>query len=295
MQYIKPFLSVSDQVDLLKRRGLIIDDRITASSFLSTVSYYRFSSYTLVFEECNTSERSHQFKPNTNFSDIVNIYNFDHKLRIHTLKAVESIEIAFRTKVCYYMAEKYGSHWYENHSYFYDQSKHRQFLELVDSEISRSRERFIEHYQANYRSPQRPPSWMIIELLSLGAISKLFQNIRDLQVKKDVARSFGLRAPQVLENWIRTIAVCRNLCAHHARIWNRRFSPISIPRRLRNQIQISYLYRDYVFSIRQILSSIHSDVSWGMELKQLLAESDFVDKCAMGFIEDWENDVVWTI
>lgn len=38
--------------------------------------------------------------------------------------------------------------------------------------------------------------------------------------KKIIAEGFDLFAP-LLESWLHTLTVIRNICAHHARLWNR--------------------------------------------------------------------------
>lgn len=43
--YRKPWLSVADQVSKLESRGLHVDDRSDAESFLRHVNYYRFAGY----------------------------------------------------------------------------------------------------------------------------------------------------------------------------------------------------------------------------------------------------------
>lgn len=294
MEYNKPFLSVSDQVNLLEERGLIIDDRDTAMEFLKVVSYYRFSSYTFAFEEKKSACRSHCFRPKSCFSDIIQVYEFDHCLRLHSLKAIEAIEISFRTKICYHLAEVYGSHWYEDQSLFIDVVKHSQFLVKVDREIKRSREVFIKHYSKTYKVPQRPPAWMIIELLSLGTVSMMFTNIKDRKVRKRVADEFGV-PEKVLVNWIKEISFLRNLCAHHARIWNRQYSPLAVPKPMKCEVNVTRRYKDYIWMMNKLLLAIHRDERWRTELKDILVTSNFIDKRAMGFVDDWENDPVWVI
>ena len=44
-KYKKPPLTFAQQVDLLKNRGLIVNDVEKAEKFLSQVNYYRFSGY----------------------------------------------------------------------------------------------------------------------------------------------------------------------------------------------------------------------------------------------------------
>ena len=47
----KPFKSINEQIDILKERGLIINDIPYAYNVLSHVNYYRLSGYTLTFSK----------------------------------------------------------------------------------------------------------------------------------------------------------------------------------------------------------------------------------------------------
>ena len=71
--YIKQALSISEQIELLKGRGLNIADSSKATKFLGKVSYFRFVQYIRPMEADKTT---HQFKPNSRFEDAVALYNF---------------------------------------------------------------------------------------------------------------------------------------------------------------------------------------------------------------------------
>ncbi len=99
-------------------------------------------------------------------------------------------------------------------------------VECSSPMIARSHEEFvIEHYN-KYDSPDCPPSWKTMEVASFGTLSKLFSNLANTDIKKVISRSFQLPSYVFLENWMKCAAVLRNCCAHHARLWNRRFSVI---------------------------------------------------------------------
>ena len=98
MKYQKPSLTFEEQYNLLKIRGLVISNKEDVLQFLSKVSYYRFSFYCRPFQ----SGDNHQFKKNTTFDTILNLYYFDNKLRILLLDLLAPVEILFRTSIAYY-------------------------------------------------------------------------------------------------------------------------------------------------------------------------------------------------
>ena len=77
----KPPLSLAGQVGLLESRGMIISDRSTAEEALLRLNYYRFSGYALHFEIFKDRQRTHQFKPGTTFDAVLQLYEFDTRLR----------------------------------------------------------------------------------------------------------------------------------------------------------------------------------------------------------------------
>lgn len=47
----KPFRTIDEQIDILRSRGVIIDDIETARKALETISYYRLSGYSYPFRQ----------------------------------------------------------------------------------------------------------------------------------------------------------------------------------------------------------------------------------------------------
>jgi abortive infection bacteriophage resistance protein len=81
-------------------------------------------------------------------------------------------------------------------------------------------ETFIKHYKNNYTKPINPPSWMCLEVLTLGQISKLFNGLKLNEDKQTIAKEFGLHHT-IFKSWLHTITHIRNICGHHGRLWNR--------------------------------------------------------------------------
>ncbi|WP_051448441.1 Abi family protein [Bradyrhizobium sp. WSM1417] len=103
MAYSKPYLSVPDQLALIKGRGMIISDDALAEVYLNRIGYYRLSGYWYPYRESQGSGASlvvgDKFRPNTKFSEIVELYVFDKKLRLLLMDVIERIEIALRVQI----------------------------------------------------------------------------------------------------------------------------------------------------------------------------------------------------
>ena len=118
---------------------------------------------------------------------------------------------------------EHGAFWFMDASLFKNADFYEGCLDNIKKEVSRSNEDFIKEHSEKYTFPSLPPVWKTLEVVSFGTLSKLFCLFKDNRLKKQVAREFGLPQYTYLESWIRCITVLRNCCAHHARIWNRRF------------------------------------------------------------------------
>ncbi|MDP3556805.1 MAG: Abi family protein, partial [Bacteroidota bacterium] len=217
MQFNKSAKTIEEQITLLRSRGLIIPDEIKARQYLSNISYYRLSSYMLPFQRYN--DQKHSFMPNTSFDNILNLYVFDRQLRLLIFDEIERIEIAFRCQIIYKYSLSGGNNWYEEIGYFYNAFHFNKFQVQVNSELSLSKEVFIQHYKTKYSSPVNPPAWMSLEILSFGQLSKMFKNLRTSAQKKEIGNHFSIHH-EVLNSWVESLTYVRNLCAHHSRIWN---------------------------------------------------------------------------
>ena len=117
----------------------------------------------------------------------------------------------------------------------------------------------------------------------------MFCNFKDNSVKKKVAKEFLLPQYLYLENWIKCIAVLRNACAHHARIWNRRFPTMPImPKYLPSQWVITGNFRPnklypQLCCLAYLEQSIAANGSFSKRLLKLIDKSESVNTRSMGF------------
>ena len=139
--YTKQPLSIADQIQLLKDRGLLFSDETYAAKFLSEVSYFRFVQYLRPME---ADKVLHTFKPNSSFEDALKLYNFDTQLRILMFEAIQEIEIALRTKVNHEFSMQHGAFWFYDTSLADDEHKYIENMNAIDRELQRSKEDFIK-------------------------------------------------------------------------------------------------------------------------------------------------------
>lgn len=231
LKFRKPAISIRDQVALLKRRGMVIRNDQLAQHHLNFLSYYRLRAYWLPFEIPTDTKGDQAFRSDTTFEAVLALYMFDRKLRLLSLDAIEQAEVAFRGQWAHCMAIRHGAHGYLKPSLYASQIHYDQAVRKLEDEFSRSRDTFAEHYRNKYDSPKLPPIWMAAETVSLGQLSKWIRNLRSRADRKAIADPFGLDE-RSFTSFCHHISYVRNICAHHGRLWNKRFTvTMSIPKR----------------------------------------------------------------
>ena len=284
----KPPLSNKEIIRLLSERGMIIDDPKRAEHYLDFISYYRLSVYMLPFQD----ER-HSFKKPVSFEKILRLYSFDRRLRLLSMDALERIEVAFRTVIVNCLSEKCGAFWLENPDCFHDKNKRNtqaSMLEEIRKQIEQQKTApSLEHYYQTYSAPEIPPAWIVFEILPFGCVSRIYENLKR-PYRKAVAEKFGIEE-SILQSWFHALSVLRNSCAHHSRIWNRKY-PFKI-KKANAFPELDTAERFYCFAliIDILLNRIVQTPTWTQRLKETINEfSDIVNPLQMGFPADWDKN-----
>ena len=215
-EYTKPFLTFDAQAEKLIDRGLVCDfDELRL--VLSHVGYYRFSGYSYPY----FSKKNNRFHQETTLEKIMDDYVFDEKLRILVFEIIEKIEIYFRTQLAYYLGEenKFGFLSSENLPRLTG-AEHKYFLERCKQSYARSSETFVKHFENAYGDEHTlPPYWILVNLLDFGCVFTLFRGSSN-EIRKTIADKLDLKV-KICESWLKTLNTIRNICAHHARLWNK--------------------------------------------------------------------------
>ena len=219
MQFNKPHKTLDEQLALLVERGLIVENVDRAKHYLGHLNYYRLSAYWFPLKE---TKNSNKFIPGTTFGDIINLYVFDREFRLLLLDAIERIEVSIRSKWAYLFCKKYGSHAHLNSSLFKNFNAHENSIQVLENEVSKSKETFIIHLSSKYEE-RLPPLWSLVEIMSFGQLSYRFGMLKYRNDKNAVARIYDMDEKNFV-SILHHLTVLRNKCAHHNRLWNCEFT-----------------------------------------------------------------------
>ena len=189
-RYTKTYSSPNQLVALLQSRGLLVADTARAENYIRRIGYYRFSAY--LHPLLSIPKENHIFKNNATFSQALDMYRFDRQLRLLMFNQIEKIEIAVRSAIVNITScETANPFWMTDPLCFYDASVFVKTKQLIDAELLKSREDFIEHFRNTYTDAY-PPAWMLAEILPLGVMTRIYNNIKSNQIRKKIAREFSL-------------------------------------------------------------------------------------------------------
>lgn len=304
MQYQHLPTKIDDQILLLQSRGMGGDEALMRR-WLETVGYYRLSAYWLPWElpAASNQTRSKSFPNGTDFSEIVDIYVFDRKLRLLIMEAIDRFEIAVRARWTNRFSLAHGSHAHMESDNFVDGFEYTRLYGKLCHTVEKSSEVFIKHYLKKYSSPYLPTLWQVTELMTLGEISLWIKATKDNKLKGAIARDLGLPNKETLEGTLQLLSYIRNICAHHGRLWNRhtvKRAPNIKNFHLDMDIEINQNQKQPKNSIYNVLviisrTLLHQspDTTFPQRVKELIEHRPLAQQYAIGFPADWQSRPLW--
>jgi len=282
------------QVELLRQRGMLIDNEKEAIFYLRHLNYYRLAAYWRPFE---IDHVTHQFQQGVTFRMVLDRYRFDRELRLHLLDAIERIEVSIRSVFAYQIAHRHGPHAHLDSSLAKNSDFWQKNLNKLKDQVNQSRhEPFIDHFRKNY-TEDLPPIWAVCEVMSIGLLSRMYKNLEPIETRRAIAKVYGIDDCD-LASWLHHLSVVRNTCAHHARLWDRDFSikiqlPAHPPKALRGAFskRRSRIHNTLIMLL-YFMDRLAPQQHWRAKLLALIDRHRIpVDQ--MGFPENWRKLPIW--
>lgn len=312
-KHTKVAINTSEQIQLLESKGLIIDeDRKKAINYLEWQGFYRLRPYLKLFR--NPNEET-EFLPESYFSDVKRIYEFDAKIRPILFKACHIIEVGLRTQMIHHLSLEHGPNWYENPTLFTEHFLNTRYNEIQASylkllEKNKDKIEFLLHYYNKYDSSQNPPAWMMLELFSFKNLINTFIGLLNDNAKTTIMNQLGVNF-RILMNWLPAICELRNSCAHHHRFYNRWFDTLLYPKNRGDHIFIAdsaLLPKNRLFyhccCLFFLVDRIHPHTPYRSlknDFRSILIEfakrapSRLTYHTHLGIPNDWQDDPFWSI
>lgn len=314
MAYEKPYLAIPQQIELLRSRGMVLEDENKAAEYLKRIGYYRLSAYwhPLRRRDAVSGRVLDDFADGATFKQVTDMYIFDGRLRLVTLDALERLEVSLRTQVALTLGE-YDPLAHRQSKYLDGKftqpkdgkpSKHRSWLNRLDARALDSKDDFAEHFRSKYPDDSMP-IWVAVEMLDFGPLSMLVAGLRTKDRMKLGAEYDGLNE-KLIPSWVRALSFARNVCAHHSRLWNKPLvnspaltSKLSPPQDLLHVMAApgkNTRYYALACTIQFMLKYVNPRTRWTERFVEVIDGFPATDRFTLtssGFPEGWKQENLW--
>ncbi len=264
----KVFKTIDEQLDILKSKGLVINDIEYAKEVLLRENYFFIMGYRHIFIKHDTTRK---FKDGTTFEELYSLFVFDRMFRNIIFKNILIVENNYKSIFSYTLSKSYG---YKEKDYLNpknfssDKMKVRQINDLIRKvkrqfRVNGKQHGATSHYIDNYGYI---PLWIGIKVISFGLMSEMFSVLKE-QDKKAIADVYRI-FPEEMETYLPILANYRNLCAHEDIVFDHFTQRVIPDNKYHALLDIDKTNGEYVYGKNDIFALI-------IILKRLLTFSDF--------------------
>ena len=242
----KVFKSLDEQVEILKNKGLVINDVDAAKNVLLRENYFFISGYRHLFM---LSYKDNTFIPGTTFEEMYSLFLFDRSFRNTLFKYLLVIENNLKSITSYQLSKKYG---YRERDYLKPKNftsapeKQAQVNDLLRKmkrqiRVNGSQHSATLHYVSNYGYI---PLWILVKVLSFGIVSEMFSILKP-EDQVEIAKVYDIDANELIV-YLPILANYRHLCAHEDIVFNHETQKGIDETRFHNLLNIPKVDDEYI-------------------------------------------------
>lgn len=266
----KEFKTLDEQVEILRSRGLVINDVDKTEGLLLRENYFFINGYRHIFMK---NHKEDFFIKGTTFEELYAVFQFDRSFRNILFKNLLIVENNLKSIISYKLSKKYGikeKDYLKPSNFSQDAKKIRQVNDVLNKirrqiKLNGRQHSATLHYLSNYGYV---PLWILVKLLSFGMINELYSILKP-DDKLAIAEYYNLDV-ETLGIYITLLSNYRNLCAHEDIVYDHRTQKEIPDTRYHRELNIPMMNDEYVYGKNDIYAVV-------IMLKQMLTESDFTD------------------
>ncbi len=264
----KIFKTLQEQVNILKSKGLIIEDEEKTKEILLRENYFFINGYRTLLMKSHVDKK---FVKGATFHELYSIFSFDRYFRNILFKNLLIVENSLKSVIAYQLSKKYGTRekdYLNPKNFTNDHMKSRKVKDLIDKmkrqiRVNGSHHSATIHYLNNYGYV---PLWVVVKVLSFGIVCELYSILKP-EDQVEVASIFGVPT-RYMESFLPLLANYRNLCAHEDIVYDHRTERVIANTEYHNAMDIPRMNDEYIYGKDDIFAVI-------ITLKYMLKEDDF--------------------
>lgn len=264
----KQFKTIEEQVEILKAKGLIVEDEEYAKEILLRENYFFINGYRMLLMNSYTDK---SFVVGATFRELHHIFIFDRNIRNILFKNLLIIENQLKSIISYQLSKKYG---YRDKDYLSpkiftnDKSKSRRVKDVIDKmkrqiRVNGAHHMATMHYINNYGYI---PLWVLVKVLSFGIVCELYLILKN-EDQIEIADILGINT-KYLESFLPILANYRNLCAHEDIVYEHRTEKSIVDTEYHEKLNIPKMDDEYIYGKKDIFSVL-------IVMKYILRKEDF--------------------
>lgn len=268
MSRVKQFKTIDEQIEILKDKGLVINNVEKTKEILLRENYFFISGYRHIFLKY---PKASEFIDGTTFEELYSVFTFDRNIRNVMFKYLLIVENNLKSIISYHLSKKYGykeKEYLRMSNFTTEISKHRQVADVIGKmkrqiRVNAKQHTATLHYLTNYGYI---PMWILVKVLSFGIISEMF-NILKYDDKKEISNFYGIDVDD-LSVFLPIMSNYRNLCAHEDMLYNYK-TQRSIPNnKYHDLLNITRIDNEYIYGKNDLYSLV-------IMFKYMLTKDDF--------------------
>ncbi len=264
----KTFKTLDEQIEILKKKNLVIDDYDYAKDILLRENYFFISGYRHLFTK---SPIEKNYIENTNFRELYAMFYFDRQLRNIIFKNILIVENNMKSILSYIMSKNHGfkeQNYLNPNNFIKDSKRNKQVNDLLKKmhrqiRVNGKQHSATSHYINNYGYI---PLWVVVKVLSFGIVGELYTILKP-EDQKEIADVFKVSVNDLLD-FLPILANYRNLCAHEDICYEHRTQKVIANNHFHEMLDIPKMDGEYIYGKNDLFSLI-------LILKYVLSEDDF--------------------
>ncbi len=264
----KIFKTIDEQIEILRSRGLVINDEARTREILFKENYFFISGYRHMFTI--PGSRNH-FLEGTTFDELYAVFSFDRRIRNTFFKNILIVENNIKSVISYQQSKKYGfkeKDYLNPANFIQDKLESRHVNDILNKmrrqiRVNGRKHTATMHYIDNYGYI---PMWIVVKVLSFGTMSE-FYSILKHEDKQSIADAYNLDA-DTLGIYLSILANFRNVCAHENILYDHRTQRMIPDCHYHEELNIPLVEDIYEYGKNDLFCLV-------IMLKQLLRDDEF--------------------
>lgn len=264
----KIFKTLDEQIEILRSKGLIINNPEKTKEILYRENYFFISGYRHLFMR---TYKDRKFFPGTTFEELYATFLFDRKIRNIMFKYILIIENNVKSKISYVLSRKYGikeKNYLAPKNFNQDSYKSRQVHDVLNKmkrqiRVNGKQHTATMHYLSNYGYI---PMWILVKVLSFGIVSELYSILKP-EDQLEMAENYNLDN-ETLATYLTLLSNYRNLCAHEDILYDHRTQRRIPDTRYHHMLNIDMTDDEYNFGKNDLYALV-------IIMKQMLTPDEF--------------------